>query len=77
LNNCINAEIAAGQISTISEGVQWLKKSFYYRRILKAPIHYGIKNKDIENDPSGHLILLEKVTKAIQELNRARLIRFN
>jgi hypothetical protein len=32
---------------------------------LKAPIHYGIKTKDIENDPSGHFILLEKVTNAI------------
>ena len=30
LNNCLNAEIASGTITTISEGVQWLKKSYYY-----------------------------------------------
>ena len=30
LENCINAEISAGTITTITEGVQWLKKSFFF-----------------------------------------------
>lgn len=58
LENCINAEISAGQISTISEGVQWLKKSFYYRRMVQNPITYGVKVTELQQDPSGHLILL-------------------
>lgn len=28
-------------------------------------------------DPSGHMILLEKVTDCVAKLNRARLIRYN
>jgi len=28
-------------------------------------------------DPSGHMVLLEKVTQAAEKLNRARLIRYN
>jgi len=77
LDNCINAEIAAGTITTISEGVQWLKKSYLYHRIIKNPHHYQVSRTEIQNDPSGHMILLEKVTNCVESLNRARLIRYN
>ena len=77
LDNCINAEIASGTICTISEGVQWLKKSYFYQRMLKNPHGYSINAKALELDPSGHMILLEKVTAVVEGLNRARLIRFN
>lgn len=30
LDNCINAEIACGTIATLTEGVHWLKKSYFY-----------------------------------------------
>lgn len=30
LSNCINAEIACGNITTVTEGAQWLKKSYFY-----------------------------------------------
>ena len=77
LDNCINAEIASGTITTVSEGVQWLKKSYLYTRILQNPHHYMVKSQAIKDDPSGHLILLEKVTACVENLNRARLIRYN
>ena len=32
---------------------------------------------DLLLDPSGHMILLKKVTDVIEQLNRARLIRYN
>jgi replicative superfamily II helicase len=32
---------------------------------------------DLQMDPSGHMILLEKVTEACDKLNRSRLIRYN
>jgi ATP-dependent DNA helicase HFM1/MER3 len=47
LDNCINAEIAAGQICTISEGVQWLKKSFFYRRMVQNPLQYSVKANEL------------------------------
>lgn len=62
LDNCINAEISAGTITTITEGVQWLKKSFYFQRVRKNPNAYGVKYDEILMDPTGHSILLEKVT---------------
>lgn len=44
---------------------------------MKNPHNYGVSVTDLQNDPSGHLILLKRVTDIIEQLNRARLIRFN
>jgi len=77
LENCINAEISAGTITNVTEGVQWLKKSFFFQRVKKNPNAYGVKYDELANDPSGHLVLLDKVTKTIELLNRRQLIRFN
>ena len=77
LEGCINAEIAAGTITTITEGVQWLKKSFFFQRVKKNPTVYGVKYDELQMDPTGHMILLDKVTKSIELLNRRQLIRYN
>ena len=47
LDNCINAEISAGTITTVKEGVQWLKKSFFFQRVKKNPIAYGVKYDEL------------------------------
>lgn len=77
LDNCINAEISAGTITTVTEGVLWLKKSFFFQRVTKNPIHYGVKPEELQLDPSGHMILLDKITKSVEKLNRMQLIRYN
>ena len=43
LSNCINAEISCGTIGTLTDGIHWLKKSYYYTRLIKNPIAYGFK----------------------------------
>ena len=43
----------------------------------KNPVAYGVKYDEIAMDPSGHMILLEQVTKSIERLNRMQLIRYN
>lgn len=77
LDNCINAEISAGTITTVTEGVQWLKKSFFYQRVKKNPTIYGVKYDALQNDPTAHMILLDKVTDCVKRLNRMQLIRYN
>ena len=47
LDNCINAEIACGTIATLTEGIHWLKKSYYYQRLTKNPLQYGVKVNEI------------------------------
>mmetsp|Transcript_12631 Transcript_12631/g.19646 ORF Transcript_12631/g.19646 Transcript_12631/m.19646 type:complete len:222 (+) Transcript_12631:69-734(+) len=65
LDNCINAEISAGTITTVTEGVQWLKKSFFFQRVKKNPIAYGVKYDELQMDPTGHMILLDKITQSV------------
>lgn len=77
LDNCVNAEISCGTIGTLTDGIHWLKKSYYYQRVTKNPVNYGLKQKDIAEDPSAHFILLEKVTESVKRLNRMQLIRYN
>ena len=77
LDNCINAEISCGTIGTLTDGIHWLKKSYYYQRVTKNPMAYGVKVMDIQDDPSAHFILLEKVTESVRRLNRMQLIRYN
>jgi len=45
--------------------------------VKKNPVAYGVKYDEIAMDPSGHMILLEQVTKSIERLNRMQLIRYN
>ena len=45
--------------------------------MVKNPHGYSINAKDLQMDPTGHMILLQKVTEVVEGLNRARLIRFN
>lgn len=77
LDNCINAEISCGTIGTLTDGIHWLKKTYFYQRFTKNPAAYGIKPADVKDDPTGHFILLDKVTESVKRLNRMQLIRYN
>jgi activating signal cointegrator complex subunit 3 len=45
--------------------------------VIKCPINYGFKATDLEDDPSGHGLLLNKIQSCVENLNRMRLIRYN
>ena len=77
LDNCINAEVSCGTISTLTDGIHWLKKSYYYQRVTKNPSANGIVPNVIKDDPSAHFVLLNQVTESVKRLNRMQLIRYN
>jgi replicative superfamily II helicase len=77
LDNCINAEISCGTIGTLTDGIHWLKKSYYYQRVTKNPTAYAIPVNKLREDPGAHFILLETVTETVRRLNRMQLIRYN
>jgi replicative superfamily II helicase len=43
LDNCVNAEISCGTIGTLTDGIHWLKKSYFYQRVTKNPAFYGLR----------------------------------
>ena len=45
--------------------------------MVKNPHNYGVSRTDLENDPTGHMVLLQKIHDVVDSLNQAHLIRFN
>ena len=77
LDNCINAEISCGTIGSLTDGIHWLKKTYFYQRLTKNPTAYGLKHNELYDDPTAHFFLYEKVADAVRRLNRMQLIRYN
>ncbi len=49
LHNHLNAEIAAGAVTTLIEAVDWLSWTFFFRRLLINPSFYGL----VDATPEG------------------------
>jgi activating signal cointegrator complex subunit 3 len=64
-------------ITNVTEGIQWLKKSFFYRRVLKNPLVYGFTYAQLQDDRGGHMLMYNIIMERVQNLNRMRLIRYN
>lgn len=41
----LNAEIVLHNISSVAEAVEWLKSTYWYRRVIKNPLLYGLDRK--------------------------------
>ena len=37
----VNAEVALGTITSIEDSIAWLKRTFLYQRVMKAPERYS------------------------------------
>ena len=77
LQDSINAEIANGSITSIDEGVSWLKYSFLEQRLSKNPLNYQSKPEEIAGDP-GHRELFEFYIKnTARDLKKEKMIEYN
>ena len=47
----LNAEIALGTVTNVSEAVQWLSYTYLYVRMRKNPLVYGMKYQEVKEDP--------------------------
>jgi pre-mRNA-splicing helicase BRR2 len=47
----LNAEIVAGSVNNIKEGVAWLSYTYLYIRMMRAPAFYSIDADEIDDDP--------------------------
>ena len=48
----LNAEIVLGTIQNVDEAVSWLSYTYFYVRMLRNPLLYGVKREDAESDKS-------------------------
>ncbi|VDM17646.1 unnamed protein product [Hydatigera taeniaeformis] len=76
LNDHLNAEIALGTVSTVSEAVAWLSYTYLFVRLNKSPLHYGITPAMLSEDPDLTHFLTKVVEEAATALDSAEMIRF-
>lgn len=61
----------------MKEASLWLSYTYLFVRMLRNPLHYGIRWEEISADPrlEGHRIKL--ITDAARELERCKMARFD
>lgn len=62
MTDALNAEIALGTVSSISDGVRWLGYTYLFVRMKKNPFQYGLSPQTLIDDPS----LVERRQQAIK-----------
>ena len=45
----MNAEIYSGVITNVSQCMEWITWTYYFRRILKNPAYYGLKTTETKD----------------------------
>lgn len=73
----LNAEIALGTVSSVSEAVQWLGYSYLFVRMQRNPLSYAIDWAEIRDDP--HLVERRRklIIQAARVLQQSQMIIFN
>ena len=73
----LNAEIALGTVTSVSEAVQWMGYSYLYVRMRRNPFTYGIDWSEIHEDP--HLVQRRRklIIDAARTLQDSQMIIFN
>ncbi|CAK5114420.1 unnamed protein product [Meloidogyne enterolobii] len=76
LNN-LNAEIASGAISNISEAIEWIHFTYFYIRLRKNPLQYGVDWKELRKDSQLNAYLSDFCHSAARRLDANRMIRYD
>ena len=73
----LNAEIALGTVTSVSEAVQWIGYSYLFVRMRRNPMTYGIDWTEIQNDPQLVQRRRDLVIQAARTLQKSQMIIFN
>lgn len=73
----LNAEIALGTVTTVSEGVQWLGYTYMFVRWKKNPLFYGMNWDVLTDDPGLVQRRREFIIKAAKQLQKIHMIAFD
>eukprot|EP00049_Salpingoeca_infusionum_P026339 m.25168 g.25168 ORF g.25168 m.25168 type:complete len:2051 (-) comp8684_c0_seq1:141-6293(-) len=72
----LNAEVSLGTVANVEEAVRWLSYTFLYVRMRRKPQTYGLTPKDLKKDPTLRAHRTKLILTASQQLDDARMIRF-
>eukprot|EP00917_Polyrhabdina_sp_WS-2016_P028332 GHVP01060499.1.p1 GENE.GHVP01060499.1~~GHVP01060499.1.p1 ORF type:complete len:1097 (+),score=212.20 GHVP01060499.1:152-3292(+) len=72
----LNTEVVSGTVCRTSEGIQWLRRTYMYIRMLKNPLAYGIQPKEMLKDPLLQGILSDKIENCYRALLDMKMVEF-
>lgn len=73
----LNAEIALGTVTSVTEAVQWLGYSYLFVRMQRSPLTYGIDWSEIRDDPRLVQRRRKLIIDAARVLQQSQMIIFN
>ena len=73
----LNAEVALGTVTSISEAVQWIGYSYLFVRMQRNPMAYGIEWAEIRDDPNLVQRRRQLAIQAARTLQQSQMIIFN
>eukprot|EP00760_Papus_ankaliazontas_P019676 PhM_4_TR18055/c0_g1_i1/m.41049/K18663/ASCC3; activating signal cointegrator complex subunit 3 len=73
----LNAEINAGTVTSIAEGVRWLEYTYFWQRMKANPLMYGVGISDLRRDHELKQYRYEIVADAARLLETALMVRYN
>lgn len=76
LVNHLNAEIQLRTVTTMTEAFSWLKYTYFWIRMRKNPLVYGITWKEMEQDPSLEVICKQILERAALTLHQIEMIKY-
>jgi replicative superfamily II helicase len=77
LTNNLNAEIALGTVSNMTDAVKWLSYTYLFVRMKKNPFNYGSDWHEVSKDPNLVSRRTELLTIAAKKLSKAQMIVFD
>ena len=77
LEDCLNAEIAIGTVTNISEAIQWLKFTYFWIRLKRNPRYYGVDLQTLRDDPNMSMFMFDLVSNACSRLHTYRMIKYH
>ncbi|KAL6624933.1 Sec63-domain-containing protein [Neocallimastix californiae] len=70
----LNAEITLGTVTNIQEAISWLSYTFYYVRLSKNPLKYGLLPRDLQEPDFLNKHLRDIVILAAKRLHQLQMI---
>ncbi|KIK30576.1 hypothetical protein PISMIDRAFT_26369 [Pisolithus microcarpus 441] len=77
MTDALNAEIALGTVSSISDGVRWLGYTYLFVRMKKNPFQYGLSPQTLIDDPSLVERRQQAIKSAAKQLAQLKMIDFD
>lgn len=77
LTDNLNAEIVSGTVSTIEDGMEWLRYTYLNVRLAQNPLVYGCDHFEIETDPSLSTIRKRLIVNAAKQLEEAQMCEYH